>query len=63
VSPKLEQAIARDAGARLGGQLWADTLGPAGSTGATYIGALAANTRTIVSALSRGQASCAQLAR
>ena len=61
MSPKLEQAIARDAGARVGGPLWADALGPKGSTGATYAGALAANTRTIVSALSRGQVSCAQL--
>lgn len=61
LSPKLEQAIARDAGARVGGALWADALGPKGSTGATYLGALAANTRTIVSALSRGRVSCAQL--
>jgi ABC-type Zn uptake system ZnuABC Zn-binding protein ZnuA len=61
LNPKLEQAIARDAGARVGGALWADSLGPAGSTGATYTGSLAANTRTIVSALSRGNANCAQL--
>jgi ABC-type Zn uptake system ZnuABC Zn-binding protein ZnuA len=61
VTPKLEQAIARDAGARVGGALWADSLGPPGSTGATYTGSLAANTRTIVSALSRGNANCAQL--
>jgi ABC-type Zn uptake system ZnuABC Zn-binding protein ZnuA len=61
LNPKLEEAIARDAGARVGGALWADTLGPKGSSGATYLGALAANTRTIVSALSRGRVSCAQL--
>jgi ABC-type Zn uptake system ZnuABC Zn-binding protein ZnuA len=61
LNPKLEQAIAHDAGARVGGALWADTLGPKGSSGATYLGALAANTRTIVSALSRGRVSCAQL--
>ena len=30
VNPKVEQAIAREAGARVGPQLWADTLGPAG---------------------------------
>jgi ABC-type Zn uptake system ZnuABC Zn-binding protein ZnuA len=59
LSPKLEQAIARDAGARVGGALWADALGPPGSSGATYLGSLAANTRTIVSGLSRGSVTCA----
>jgi ABC-type Zn uptake system ZnuABC Zn-binding protein ZnuA len=61
LNPKLEHAIARDAGARVGGALWADTLGPKGSSGATYTGSLAANTRTIVSALSRGRVNCAAL--
>jgi ABC-type Zn uptake system ZnuABC Zn-binding protein ZnuA len=61
LNPKLEQAIGRDAGAKVGGALWADALGPKGSSGATYIGALAANTRTIVSALSRGKETCARL--
>jgi ABC-type Zn uptake system ZnuABC Zn-binding protein ZnuA len=63
LNPKLETAIARDAGAQVGGALYADTLGPEGSAGATYIGALAANTRTIVAALSRGRATCATLGR
>jgi ABC-type Zn uptake system ZnuABC Zn-binding protein ZnuA len=61
LNPKLEQAIARDAGARVGGALWADALGPTGSSGATYIAAMAANTRTIVFALSRGRVTCANL--
>ncbi|MEA2472689.1 MAG: manganese/iron transport system substrate-binding protein, partial [Thermoleophilaceae bacterium] len=61
LSPKLEQAIARDAGARVGGALWADSLGPKGSTGAAYTGSLASNTKTIVSALSRGRETCANL--
>ena len=61
LNPKLEQAIARDAGAKVAGALWADTLGPKGSTGATYAGSLAANTRTIVSALTRGTGNCAAL--
>jgi ABC-type Zn uptake system ZnuABC Zn-binding protein ZnuA len=61
LSPKLEQAIARDAGARVGGALWADALGPPGSAGATYLGSLAANTRTIVSGLSGGRENCARL--
>jgi ABC-type Zn uptake system ZnuABC Zn-binding protein ZnuA len=63
LNPKLEQAIARDAHAKVGGALWADALGPAGSTGATYIGSLAANTRTIVRALSGGRIECANLPR
>jgi ABC-type Zn uptake system ZnuABC Zn-binding protein ZnuA len=61
LSPKLEQAIGRDAGASVGGALWADALGPKGSSGATYPASLAANTRTIVSALSRGKANCGGL--
>jgi ABC-type Zn uptake system ZnuABC Zn-binding protein ZnuA len=61
LSPKLEQAIARDAGAKVGGALYADALGPKGSAGATYLGALAANTRTIVSGLSDGRVTCAQV--
>jgi ABC-type Zn uptake system ZnuABC Zn-binding protein ZnuA len=61
LNPKLEQAIARDAGAKVGGALWADALGPKGSGGATYVGSLAANTRTIVSGLSGGKTTCAGL--
>ena len=37
VNPKVEEAIAREAGARIGAELWADSLGPEGSDGATYI--------------------------
>jgi ABC-type Zn uptake system ZnuABC Zn-binding protein ZnuA len=58
LNPKLEQAIARDAHAGVGGALWADSLGPKGSSGATYAGSLAANTDAIVSALSRGRITC-----
>jgi zinc/manganese transport system substrate-binding protein len=59
ISPKLEEAIASQTGATIGGELWADALGPAGSDGATYVGALAANTRTIVSGLTSGEQPCA----
>jgi ABC-type Zn uptake system ZnuABC Zn-binding protein ZnuA len=59
LNPKLEQAIAREAHARVGGALWADSLGPRGSSGQTYAGSVAANTKTIVSALSRGRIACA----
>jgi ABC-type Zn uptake system ZnuABC Zn-binding protein ZnuA len=48
VNPKVERAIAREAGARVGQELWADSLGPAGSSGATYIGSIEANTRALV---------------
>ncbi|HEX8120880.1 MAG TPA: zinc ABC transporter substrate-binding protein [Solirubrobacteraceae bacterium] len=40
LNPRLEQAVARDAGARVGPSLYADALGPKGSEGATYLGAL-----------------------
>ncbi|CAA9587734.1 MAG: hypothetical protein AVDCRST_MAG88-4255, partial [uncultured Thermomicrobiales bacterium] len=38
--------------------LWADTLGPEGSSGATYIGSIAANTSAIVRGLSGGRVRC-----
>jgi ABC-type Zn uptake system ZnuABC Zn-binding protein ZnuA len=46
-NPKLTRAIARDAGARVGPALYSDTLGPAGSAGETYIGALRFNTQAL----------------
>ena len=51
VNPKVEQAIARETGAVVGRPLWADTLGPPGSDGATYIDSIAANTRAITEGL------------
>ena len=45
LNPKLERAVARETGARVGDPLWADSLGPPGSSGATYTGSLAANAR------------------
>ena len=58
VNAKVEQAIARETGARVGARLWADTLGPAGSDGATYLGSIAANTRAIADGLSGGTVHC-----
>jgi ABC-type Zn uptake system ZnuABC Zn-binding protein ZnuA len=58
LNPKLEHAIAREAHAAVAPPLWADALGPKRSSGSTYAGALSANTRTIVSALSRGRVNC-----
>jgi zinc/manganese transport system substrate-binding protein len=47
VDPRLERAIADEAGARVGEPLWADTLGPAGSNGDTYLKSIAANANAI----------------
>jgi ABC-type Zn uptake system ZnuABC Zn-binding protein ZnuA len=58
LNPKLERAIAREAGAKVAPPLWADALGPKGSPAATYDGALKANTRTIVDALGEGRVRC-----
>jgi ABC-type Zn uptake system ZnuABC Zn-binding protein ZnuA len=58
LSKKLEQAISREAGAEVGGQLWADTLGPKGSSGATYLGAIASNAKTLADGMSGGSVSC-----
>jgi len=59
VNAKLERAIADEAGARVGRPLWADTLGPAGSDGATYAASIAANTRAIAEGLTGGASGCA----
>jgi ABC-type Zn uptake system ZnuABC Zn-binding protein ZnuA len=40
VSPKLAREVASEAGATVDASLYGDTLGPAGSPGATYIGAM-----------------------
>ena len=50
LNPKLERAVSREADATVGGELYADTLGRSGSE-ATYIGAMEANTDTIVAGL------------
>jgi ABC-type Zn uptake system ZnuABC Zn-binding protein ZnuA len=58
LSKKLEQAISREAGAKVGGQLWADTLGPKGSSGATYLGAIRANAAALANGMSGGKVTC-----
>lgn len=58
ISPKLEQAVANGSGARVGRPLWADTLGPEGSDGATYIGSIQSNTDALVEGLTGGAARC-----
>jgi zinc/manganese transport system substrate-binding protein/manganese/iron transport system substrate-binding protein len=58
VNPKVEAAIARETGATIGPALWADSLGPKGSSGATYIGSIEANTRALVGGFTGGAVDC-----
>jgi ABC-type Zn uptake system ZnuABC Zn-binding protein ZnuA len=58
VNPDVEEAIARESGARVGRALWADTLGPDGSDGATYIDSIASNTAALVDGFSGGTIAC-----
>ena len=58
VNPDIERAIAREAGARIGDSLYADSLGAAGSAGDTYAGALAADAGALVRGMSGGRVDC-----
>jgi ABC-type Zn uptake system ZnuABC Zn-binding protein ZnuA len=58
VNPDVERAVAREAGATIGRALWADTLGPENSDGATYIDSIASNTAAIVDGLTGGAVTC-----
>ena len=51
VNASVEDAIAQETGARVGAPLWADSLGPKGSSGATYEDSIRANTAAIVEGL------------
>jgi len=51
VNPKLIRVIAEEAGVRVGGELYSDSMGPPGSAGETYLGMMRENTLTIVEAL------------
>jgi ABC-type Zn uptake system ZnuABC Zn-binding protein ZnuA/ABC-type Mn2+/Zn2+ transport system permease subunit len=58
INPSLADAIAREAGARSDLVLYGDTLGPAGSPGATYLGMELANADAIANGLSGGKVRC-----
>jgi ABC-type Zn uptake system ZnuABC Zn-binding protein ZnuA len=58
VNPKLEKAIASEAGAKVGPALWADSLGPKGSPGATYLGSLRFNAEAMAEGFSDGRVRC-----
>jgi len=51
VNPKLIRELARQAGVQIGGKLYSDSMGPAGSAGETYIGMMRENALTIANAL------------
>jgi len=53
ISPKMIKQIATDNGVRVGGELYADSLGPKGGDGDTYVKMLKHNCDTIVAALTR----------
>ncbi len=51
INRQLLEGISRDAGVRIGGELYSDAMGSAGSAGETYIGMIRENVLTIVQAL------------
>jgi ABC-type Zn uptake system ZnuABC Zn-binding protein ZnuA len=58
VSQRLEEALAREAGAQVGDPLLADTLGGEGSDAETYVDAMAVNTAALVDGMSGGRVRC-----
>jgi ABC-type Zn uptake system ZnuABC Zn-binding protein ZnuA len=58
INPKLAKAIARETGATADLTLYGDTLGPADSAGATYLGMEVANADAMVRGFTGGQARC-----
>jgi ABC-type Zn uptake system ZnuABC Zn-binding protein ZnuA len=51
VNPKLMRELASETGTKIGGQLYSDSMGEAGTAGETYIGMMRENVLTIVTAL------------
>jgi len=51
LNPRLMQQVARDGGIRLGGKLYADSMGPKGSGADTYLSMLTHNARVLAAAL------------
>lgn len=54
VDPRLQRAIAEESGAALGEPLYGDTLGPAGTPGATYLGMMRSNMDAIIAGIGPG---------
>lgn len=51
INPKLMQQLAGDAGIRIGGKLYADSMGPKGSGADSYLGMLEHNTQVLLDGL------------
>jgi len=58
LNPRLERAVSYEARVNVGGELWADTLGPRGWGAETYLGSLSANTVTLAKGMSGGRVRC-----
>ncbi len=58
INPKISQAIAKQTGASAKYTLYGDTLGPAGSPGATYLGMEQANADAMVKGFTGGAQGC-----
>jgi zinc/manganese transport system substrate-binding protein len=58
LDPRLERAIAREAGAEVGESLYADALGPQGSAGDNYLGALAHDADALARGFTGGERDC-----
>jgi ABC-type Zn uptake system ZnuABC Zn-binding protein ZnuA len=58
INDKLEQAVSREADAEVGAPLWTDSLGREGSTGDTYMEAMAFNTEAMVDGMTAGRVAC-----
>ncbi len=58
INPKLAEAIARSTGARSNLTLYGDTLGPAGSSGATYLSMERANANAMEKGFTGGASGC-----
>jgi zinc/manganese transport system substrate-binding protein len=63
INPKLANAIARETGASADRTLYGDTLGPADSSGATYLSMEAANADAMVRGFTDGARGCSAPAR
>jgi len=57
INPKILQQIAKDNEVKIGGELYADSLGKEGSEGESYIGMLVHNAKTIAKGLNMSTAS------
>jgi zinc/manganese transport system substrate-binding protein len=62
INPKLAKAIARETGATADHELYGDTLGPAGSSGDTYIRMEQANADAMADGFTGGRRRCAPAA-